>query len=62
MSKIGQCKNCLFWKAPEPEERPYGHCHRYAPRPINAVYNGNAGWPYTRGTEICGEWEPKDAE
>jgi hypothetical protein len=62
MSKIGPCNECLFWQFPNLEDGPYGHCHRYAPRPTNVVDNGNAGWPYTKGTEKCGEWEPKNSE
>ena len=63
MSKIGQCKECLFWKVPEPGDGPDGHCHRYAPRPFTDTNNnGTALWPYTKGKEFCGEWAPKTSE
>jgi len=62
MSKIGQCKECLFWKPPEPGDGPEGHCHRYAPKPTEIVKIGTTGWPYTKGKEFCGEWESKTSE
>jgi hypothetical protein len=63
MSKIGQCKMCLFWALPEPGYGPEGKCHRYAPKPfVDTRLNGTGLWPYTKGNEFCGEWAPKTSE
>jgi len=62
MSKIGQCKECLFWKVPEPGDGPEGRCRRYAPRPTDIVKIGTTGWPYTKGKKFCGERAPKTSE
>ena len=41
MKRVGLCKNCRYWDAPEIEGN-YGRCHRYAPRPGIEGNNVNA--------------------
>ena len=54
-----RCGNCRFWKRDvlEPAfDNDSGMCRRRAPAPDSGE-GRSCRWPYTPGTDWCGEWE-----
>jgi len=54
-----ECSNCEFWYEPGS-----GHtqCRRYAPRPNPEGSSRLFGWPQIKGSDWCGEYQPRQTQ
>jgi hypothetical protein len=57
-----QCSTCSFWQPIlEPAQgASKGECRRYAPQPPTS--GRRVVWPFTAGTDWCGEHRQADTE
>ena len=60
--RVVGCSQCVFWRRlPESAEDHRkaaprgGECHRHAPRPGDAGYDGEVAWPLTAYVDFCGD-------
>lgn len=54
------CFNCSYWSNRGKTTENYGHCKRYAPKPINENKYSNQytpTWPVMNFLEWCGEFK-----
>lgn len=56
MNRIGNCKDCLYWK----QVVQVGECHRYAPSPIMGKSSDRASWVETVDNSFCGDFVSKN--
>jgi hypothetical protein len=66
MSPIVHCHTCRFFIR-RSEKKNYGHCHRYAPRPVEVETHPLEGidenmprrpeWPEVHFTDFCGDYQ-----
>ncbi len=65
-----KCQECKYWMQTE-DDLNFGHCHRYAAKPLICPANAKAEewhtrryvkWPGTNAEEWCGEFEAKEPE